>query len=53
MSKHESAKMPWKILNHPDKLYGEVTTRQMTEEERQKYGEANQNTKKRMGAEEF
>lgn len=53
MVKHESAKMPWKILNHPDKLYGKVTTRQMTEEERQKYGEANQNTKKRMGAEEY
>lgn len=53
MGKHESAKMPWKILNHPDKLYGEVTIRQMTEEERQKYGEANQNTKKRMGAEEY
>lgn len=53
MNRHESAKMPWKILNHPDKLYGEVTTRQMTEEERAKYGEANQNTKKMMGEEEY
>lgn len=53
MNKHESAKMPWKILNHPDKLFSEVTTRQMTEEERQKYGEAITIQKKMMGAEEY
>lgn len=53
MNRHESAKMPWKILNHPDKLFSEVTTRQMTEEERQKYGEAMPTQKKMMGEEEY
>lgn len=27
-----------KIINHPDRIYGEITTRKMTEEEKAKYG---------------
>lgn len=53
MNRHESAKMPWKILNHTDKLFGEVTTRAMTEEERQKYGEASQIQKLNLGVDEY
>lgn len=42
-----------KIINHPDKLYGEVTTRQMTDEEKTKYGTAVPNPKIRLGDEEY
>lgn len=49
----KAARGEWRILNQTDKLYSEVAIRQMTEEERQKYGLANPSTKIKLGVDEY